>query len=85
MEINPNLSEKAQHDYRLVLSAINGNQKNINRNPKKNQNSSKKEKSLANKFTGFFKSNKKNNKTNSVKKEKSFANKLHHERNRHLN
>lgn len=27
MEINPNLSEKAQHDYRLVLSAINGNQK----------------------------------------------------------
>jgi RNA polymerase sigma factor (sigma-70 family) len=27
MEINPNLSEKAQHDYRLVLSAINGSQK----------------------------------------------------------
>lgn len=27
MEINPNLSEKAQHDYRLVLSAINGTQK----------------------------------------------------------
>ncbi|WP_372754529.1 RNA polymerase sigma factor [Labilibaculum sp.] len=27
MEINPNLSEKAQYDYRLVLSAINGNQK----------------------------------------------------------
>ncbi|PKQ60383.1 RNA polymerase subunit sigma-24 [Labilibaculum filiforme] len=27
MEINPNLSEKAQYDYRLVLSAINGTQK----------------------------------------------------------
>lgn len=27
MEINPNLSEKAQHDYRLVLSAISGTQK----------------------------------------------------------
>lgn len=27
MEINPNLSEKAQHDYRLVLSAVNGSQK----------------------------------------------------------
>lgn len=27
MEINPNLSEKAQYDYRLVLSAINGSQK----------------------------------------------------------
>jgi RNA polymerase sigma factor (sigma-70 family) len=27
MEINPNLSEKAQYDYRLVLSSINGNQK----------------------------------------------------------
>eukprot|EP01029_Cantina_marsupialis_P020434 TRINITY_DN478_c0_g1_i2.p2 TRINITY_DN478_c0_g1~~TRINITY_DN478_c0_g1_i2.p2 ORF type:complete len:205 (-),score=31.91 TRINITY_DN478_c0_g1_i2:1032-1646(-) len=27
MEINPNLSEKAQYDYRLVLSSINGDQK----------------------------------------------------------
>jgi RNA polymerase sigma-70 factor (ECF subfamily) len=27
MEINPNLSEKAQYDYRLVLTAINGDQK----------------------------------------------------------
>jgi len=27
MEINPNLSEKAQYDYRLVLSAISGTQK----------------------------------------------------------
>ena len=27
MEINPNLSDKAQYDYRLVLSAINGDQK----------------------------------------------------------
>ncbi|MFA8432894.1 MAG: RNA polymerase sigma factor [Marinifilaceae bacterium] len=27
MEVNPNLSEKAQYDYRLVLSAIKGNQK----------------------------------------------------------
>jgi len=27
MEINPNLSEKAQYDYKLVLSAINGTQK----------------------------------------------------------
>lgn len=27
MEVNPNLSEKAQHDYRLVLSAISGTQK----------------------------------------------------------
>ncbi|RUT78467.1 RNA polymerase sigma factor [Ancylomarina longa] len=29
MEINPNLSEKAQYDYRLVLSAINGDQKSF--------------------------------------------------------
>jgi len=27
MEVNPNLSDKAQYDYRLVLSAIKGNQK----------------------------------------------------------
>jgi len=27
MEINPNLSEKAQYDYRLVLASVNGDQK----------------------------------------------------------
>jgi len=27
MEVNPNLSEKAQYDYRLVLASVNGDQK----------------------------------------------------------